>query len=302
MSMNVTHICRFTAPDGSPQVGVVAGDNVYALPGAVFAELVLHLEDAPDATYDELEAATGTPAVCSWAALETGTAAGYRLLVPLDEQEVWAAGVTYQRSAQAREDESQQSGIYDRVYAAERPELFFKATASRTAGSGEAVYIRSDARWNVPEPELALLVGPRGTILGYSAGNDVSSRDIEGANPLYLPQAKVYARCCGLGPAIRLRRDGPDAQNLPIRLQIERGGAVVFSGETSTARMKRMPEELVRYLMLDNTFPNGAYLLTGTGIVPGDDVTLEAGDDVTITIDGIGALRNRVERAPGAGI
>jgi 2-dehydro-3-deoxy-D-arabinonate dehydratase len=300
--MNVTHVCRFTAPGSSPRLGVVAENNVYALPAATFADLVRELEDSPDAAYARLEAATTTPAVCSWTALETGAVAGYRLLAPLDTQEVWAAGVTYQRSAQAREDESQQSGIYDRVYAAERPELFFKATASRTAGSGEAVYIRSDARWNVPEPELALLVGPRGTILGYSAGNDVSSRDIEGANPLYLPQAKVYARCCGLGPALRLVRDGPDAQNLPIRLQIERGGAVVFSGETSTARMKRTPEELVRYLMLDNTFPNGAYLLTGTGIVPGDDFTLEAGDDVTITIDGIGALRNRVERAPGAGI
>lgn len=300
--MNATHICRFTAPDRLPQVGVVAGDSVYALPGVAFADLVVHLEDAPDAAYAQLEVATTTPAVYSWPALETGAAAGYRLLAPLDEQEVWAAGVTYQRSAQAREDESRQSGIYHRVYAAERPELFFKAAASRTVGSGEAVYIRSDARWNVPEPELALLVGPRGTILGYSAGNDVSSRDIEGANPLYLPQAKVYARCCGLGPAIRLVRDGPDARNLPIRLQIERGGAVVFSGETNTARMKRTPEELVRYLLLDNTFPHGAYLLTGTGIVPGDDFTLEAGDDVAITIDGIGALRNRVERAPGAGL
>ncbi len=295
-------ICRFTGPDGTPRLGVIGEDRVSVLPVSSLGALLQELEAAPGAAYARLEAASTAPPVCAWSALEMGTASGYRLLPPLDDQEVWAAGVTYERSARAREDESQQSGIYDRVYAAARPEIFFKAAASRTVGSGDAVYIRSDARWNVPEPELALLVGPKGTILGYTVGNDVSSRDIEGANPLYLPQAKVYARCCGLGPAIRLRQGGPDPLALAIHLRIEREGAIVFSGDTGTARMKRTPEELVRYLMLDNVFAQGAYLLTGTGIVPGDDFTLEAGDDVTISIDGVGALRNRVERAPGAGV
>jgi 2-dehydro-3-deoxy-D-arabinonate dehydratase len=294
------HICRYADAEGAQLVGVVVGDQVFSVARADLSALIQALETAPDATYAQLdEAAHGRP-VCRWTELEAGSAAGCRLLAPLDQQEVWAAGVTYQRSARAREDESQQSGIYDRVYAAERPELFFKATASRTVGHGDVLYIRSDAQWNVPEPELAVLVGPQGGILGYTVGNDVSSRDIEGANPLYLPQAKVYARCCGLGPAVRLRRGGPDAQALPVHLRIEREGALVFQGDTSTAQLKRSLGDLTRYLMLDNVFPHGVFLLTGTGIVPEDAFTLEAGDTVAISIDGIGTLRNRIERAAGA--
>jgi 2-dehydro-3-deoxy-D-arabinonate dehydratase len=294
------HICRYANADGAQLVGVVVDDQVYSVASADLSALFRVLETAADATYAQLDAAANGRPVCRWSALEVGSAAGYRLLAPLDQQEVWAAGVTYQRSARAREDESQQSGIYDRVYAAERPELFFKATASRTVGHGDVLYIRSDARWNVPEPELAVLVGPQGGILGYTVGNDVSSRDIEGANPLYLPQAKVYARCCGLGPAILLRRDGPDAQALPIHLRIERAGSLVFQGDVSTAQLKRSLADLARYLMLDNVFPHGVFLLTGTGIVPEDTFTLEAGDTVEISIDGIGRLWNRIERAAGA--
>lgn len=293
-------ICRYSDLDGITRLGVVVDDGVHTLDISSLGHLFAALETAPDATYARCEAAAAGQPVCRWADLEAGNAGGYRLLPPLDEQEVWAAGVTYQRSAQAREDESKGSGVYDRVYVAERPEIFFKAGASRTVGSGETLFIRSDSRWNVPEPELALVVGPQGKIVGYTVGDDVSSRDIEGANPLYLPQAKVYARCCGLGPAITLAHGGPDPRDLPIRLTIRRAGAVVFAGDTSTARMKRTPEELVRYLMLDNVFANGAFLLTGTGIVPGDDFTLEAGDDVTISVTGIGDLRNHIERAPGA--
>jgi 2-dehydro-3-deoxy-D-arabinonate dehydratase len=293
-------ICRYAGPNGEPAIGVVIADQVFAAHYPALSPLLEHLENDSDGAYASLETRAAGRPVCSWSALQGGAAAGHRLLVPLDEQEVWAAGVTYQRSAAAREGESQQSGIYDRVYGADRPEIFFKAAASRTVGSGEAVYIRSDAHWNVPEPELALLVGPRGTILGYTVGNDVSSRDIEGANPLYLPQAKVYARCCGLGPAILLGRGAPAATALPIHLRIDRQGTEVFRGDTGTASMKRTPEELVRYLMLDNVFPHGAFLLTGTGIVPGDEFTLAPGDEVTITIGGVGTLRNPVERAPGA--
>ena len=295
-------VCRFADADRSPQLGVVVDGYVYSFPGASLTRLIEEMEADPDAMNHRLHMAATEPALCAWSDLETDMAGDYRLLAPIDGQEVWAAGVTYRRSAQAREDESKQSGIYDRVYAAERPELFFKATASRTVGSGGNVYIRSDSHWNVPEPELAVLVGPGGTILGYTVGNDVSSRDIEGANPLYLPQAKVYARCCGLGPAIVLARDVADAQSLPIHLRIERQGAVAFSGDTSTANLKRSPDALVRYLMLDNVFPQGVFLLTGTGIVPDDAFTLQAGDAVSISIDGIGTLRNGIERAPGAGV
>src|SRR5579859_2808720 len=218
------------------------------------------------------------------------------LLPPIGKQEVWAAGVTYFRSRAARMEESKTAGggdFYDRVYHAERPELFFKATASRVVGHRGKVAIRSDAKWSVPEPELALLCSPAGKITGYTIGNDMSSRDIEGENPLYLPQAKVYNRSCALGPGILLRRE-----NLPettrISISIERGGQPAFSGETTLAQMKRKPQELVEYLYRDQTFPHGAFLLTGTGIVPPDSFTLEKGDVIRISIDGIGTLVNPV--------
>ncbi len=218
------------------------------------------------------------------------------LLRPTDEQEVWAAGVTYERSRVAREEESAGSGIYDRVYAAARPEIFFKATPSRVVGPYEAVAVRSDSQWNVPEPELALVINQQLELIGFTIGNDMSSRDIEGENPLYLPQAKVYARCCALGPVITLRDAIADPRRLMLRLTIERGGVPIFVGEISTASMVRTFEDLIAYLGRDNLFPQGVVLLTGTGIVPPDEVSLDARDAVTIAIEGIGELHNPVVR------
>jgi 2-dehydro-3-deoxy-D-arabinonate dehydratase len=219
-----------------------------------------------------------------------------QVLAPIGTQEVWAAGVTYYRSRSARMEESKSAGggdFYDRVYSADRPELFFKSTASRVAGPGSHVRIRSDAKWNVPEPELTLVINQHGQIIGYTVGNDMSSRDIEGENPLYLPQAKVYDRSCALGPCILVT---PDAlpTTTPIRLEILRGGTAAFSAEITLAELKRAPTQLVEYLFRDNSFPAGAFLMTGTGIVPPDSFTLATGDRIRITIDPIGTLENDV--------
>ena len=222
--------------------------------------------------------------------------ASAKILAPIGNQEVWAAGVTYYRSRSARMEESKSAGggdFYDRVYAAERPELFFKATASRVSGPGDHVRIRGDSAWSVPEPELALLINPRGQIVGTTVANDMSSRDIEGENPLYLPQAKVYDRSCALGPSILIGSE-PLAATTPIRLEILRHGISEFSGATTLAELKRAPSTLVEYLFRDNSFPFGAFLLTGTGIVPPDSFTLAAGDRIRITIDPIGTLENDV--------
>ena len=222
------------------------------------------------------------------------------LLAPLDRQEVWAAGVTYERSRVARMDETQGAErFYDLVYDAERPELFFKATPSRVAGPNAPVRIRADATWNVPEPEVAVLFSPRLEVVGYTIGNDMSSRDIEGQNPLYLPQAKVYRECCALGPVIWLDDDPPEHRALKLTLMIERRGAVAFAGETSTASMKRRFAELGRWLARDNVFASGVFLLTGTGLVPPNDFTLQAGDVVRITVPEIGTLGNPVVQQRG---
>jgi 2-dehydro-3-deoxy-D-arabinonate dehydratase len=219
------------------------------------------------------------------------------LRAPVDFQEVWAAGVTYERSKVARMEESAGGGdFYDRVYAAERPELFCKATGGhRVAGPGAPIRVRRDSAWNVPEPEMTLVLSSAGKIVGVTVGNDVSSRDIEGENPLYLPQAKVYDGACALGPMIRILDDELDLRNLPIRLTIMRGGDTAFEAETTTARMKRTPEELAAYLFRELSFPEGAFLMTGTGIVPPDDFSLQSGDVVTIAIGGVGTLTNPVE-------
>jgi 2-dehydro-3-deoxy-D-arabinonate dehydratase len=215
-------------------------------------------------------------------------------LPPLESQEVWAAGVTYLRSREARMEEStREADVYDRVYDAARPELFFKASAHRVVGHGAAVRIRADSSWNVPEAELALAVNCHGEIFGYSIGNDMSSRSIEGENPLYLPQAKIYDGSCALGPCLLLA-DGPLAPSTLISLRITRARAEVFGGSTRLAQMKRQPGELVEYLFRESTFPNGCYLLTGTGIVPERDFTLAPGDEIEITIEPIGTLTNRV--------
>jgi len=218
------------------------------------------------------------------------------LLPPIGEQEVWAAGVTYHRSRSARMEEAKEAGggdFYDRVYSAARPELFFKATAHRVAGSGQAVRIRSDSKWNVPEPELALAINAAGKVIGYTVGNDMSSRDIEGENPLYLPQAKVYDQSCGLGPGI-LVSGGMLSGTTEINMKIVRDGSSVFAGITHLSELKRKPQELIEFLFRDNSFPRGCFLLTGTGIVPPDDFTLAAGDEIRITIEPIGTLVNTV--------
>ena len=218
-----------------------------------------------------------------------------RLLPPVERQEVWAVGVTYLRSKKARMEESDFSATaYDRVYDAPRPELFFKAMPHKVVGHAESVGIRKDAKWNVPEPELAFVINSRGRIVGFTIGNDMSSRDIEGENLLYLPQAKIYDRSCALGPFIRVGADETEARTWSIRLQIQRGQKTVFEGKTSVANIKRNFDELVSYLFRSQTFPDGAILLTGTGIVPADDFTLAAGDIIRIEISGIGALENSV--------
>jgi len=217
-------------------------------------------------------------------------------LAPIGSQEVWAAGVTYYRSRDARMEEAKSAGggdFYDRVYSAERPELFFKATPHRVVGPNQPVAIRSDAKWSVPEPELTLLLTPTGKISGYTIGNDMSSRDIEGENPLYLPQAKVYNRSCALGPCILVNENElPGATE--IRLEIVRRNQPVYEGSTTLASLKRKPKVLAEFLFRDNAFPQGCFLLTGTGIVPPDDFTLAQGDEIRITIPPIGTLVNPV--------
>ncbi|WP_337042253.1 fumarylacetoacetate hydrolase family protein [Emticicia sp. 17c] len=219
------------------------------------------------------------------------------LLPPIVSQEVWASGVTYLRSKNARMEESKDAGggdFYDRVYAADRPEIFFKATAARTVGHTQGVKIRRDSKWNVPEPELTLFVNSKGDIAGYTIGNDMSSRDIEGENPLYLPQAKSYDKSAAIGPCI-LVLPQPIAKETEIRLLIEREGVGVFSQATHLSQMKREFAELVRYLTFDCSFPHGCFLMTGTGIVPPDSFSLIKGDTIHITIDPIGTLINTVE-------
>jgi 2-dehydro-3-deoxy-D-arabinonate dehydratase len=216
------------------------------------------------------------------------------LQAPIGNQEVWAAGVTYCRSRSARIEESQGGGdFYDRVYSAERPELFFKSMPHKVVGPLGKVKIRSDASWSVPEPELALLVSPKAEILGYTIGNDMSSRDIEGANPLYLPQAKVYDASCGLGPCVLIQNE-PISRSTAIKMDIVRHGEVSFTGTTCLTELKRDLQTLVDYLFRDHTFLHGCYLLTGTGIVPPDAFTLHAQDEIRISIDGIGTLINTV--------
>ena len=213
--------------------------------------------------------------------------------VPLDAQEVWAAGVTYQISEEARESESGMPEMYLDVYDADRPELFFKATPGRTVGPGEAVGIRADAEWSVPEPELGVVLY-EGEIVGYTIGNDMSSRDIEGENPLYLPQAKVYDRSCSIGPCVRSADSLDDPHDLKMWMSIERAGGVVFEDSTTTAKMARSVEELVDYYTRHNAVPERAVLLTGTSLVPEDNFTLQSGDVVEIGIEEIGVLRNAV--------
>jgi 2-dehydro-3-deoxy-D-arabinonate dehydratase len=218
------------------------------------------------------------------------------LVTPIGTQDVWAAGVTYYRSRDARMDESRSSGgatFYDRVYEADRPELFFKSTAQRVVAPGGVVRVRRDSKWSVPEPELVLVISAAGQVVGYTVGNDMSARDIEGENPLYLPQAKLYDGSCSVGPAV-LFTDEPLPTTTAIRLRIVRNGTAAFEGETTTGQIKRGFDELAGWLYRESTFPSGCYLFTGTGIVPPDEFTLASDDEISITIDGIGTLTNTV--------
>jgi 2-dehydro-3-deoxy-D-arabinonate dehydratase len=280
-------IAKLLNAHGLHAVGRVAGDYIE----------LLDMHSGPYNSLSMLLAADDVPKTLSELP-KTGERVAIReakLLAPIDAQEVWAAGVTYKRSQTARMEESEAAAsCYDRVYQSPRPEIFFKATPHRVRGTGDALRIRQDAKWNVPEPELALVLSPALKIVGFTIGNDMSSRDIEGDNPLYLPQAKMYNQCCGLGPWITLADAMPPQNEINISLRILRGNKPVFEQATSAGEMARTFEDLVQWLGRDNSFPAGAFLLTGTGIVPNSDFTLAPGDVVDITIAGIGTLSNTI--------
>ena len=275
-------LCRFEK-NGRAAVGVLTETGVGDLWGAGVQSLTQVLEHR--SLLDAINPA-GFPIIPFDVA---------KLLPPIEQQEVWAAGVTYLRSKKARMTESEFSAsAYDRVYEAERPEIFFKSLPEKVSGPGGLVGIRRDAKWNVPEPELALVINSKKELVGFTIGNDMSSRDIEGENLLYLPQAKVYKHACALGPCILTGISEEQARQWTISLRIERGGSEVFSGQTSVSQIKRSFSELIDFVFRSQEFPNGVVLLTGTGVVPGDDFTLNAGDVVGINISGIGTLENTV--------
>lgn len=283
MAGTVTHLVRHLA-DGVPQVGVRSDGVVRPVPGVgSMAEL---LGQSLAAARDRVLAAAGEPGV---------PVADVRLLPPVDGlTEVWASGVTYERSMDARVEESQTQDVYSRVYAADRPELFFKSVAWRVVTDGEPIAVRPDCSVTVPEPELAVVVAATGEVLGYTVCDDVSSRDIEGENPLYLPQAKVYAGSCALATGIRPAWEVPDWSRLDVSVAVLRDGATVFEGTTSTARMRRTVDELVECLFRAQDFPAGAVLSTGTGLVPDLEFTLRPGDVVDVVVEEVGTLSNPV--------
>lgn len=293
-------IVRYWDPaPAAAALGVVQGDEVVALSG-LFPKAPASFENLLAAAAQHgttalemiMQADLSQAARIPYAAMDTppDRSRPY-LLQPVVAEEIWAAGVTYERSRHARKEESVVGDIYERVYDADRPELFFKATPSRCVGPNQVVGLRSDSRWLVPEPEIALVINQKLEIVGYTLGNDMSARDIEGANPLYLPQAKVFAAGCSVGPAILLREAGDEAP-FPIACSVQRGGREVFRGETSTASMHRTFSDLVQYLGRCNTLPAITILLTGTGIVPPDEFGLQANDLIEISSPLIGTLRN----------
>jgi 2-dehydro-3-deoxy-D-arabinonate dehydratase len=274
------------------RVGTAQGSRLACGPLAAGPDALL----AAGTTLDALLA--GPPGAFARAAATTGgdpLEAGTTVLAPVQGQEVWAAGVTYASSRAARNEESGGADHYDRVYAAERPELFFKAAPGRARGPNAPVGVREDSGWDVPEPELAVVADARGDIVAYTIGNDVSSRSIEGENPLYLPQAKVYRGSCALGPALVPVAEAPRPEEMEISLRILRDGRESFAGSTPVSLLRRAPEELVDWLFRAQDFPAGVVLLTGTSIIPAAEFTLRAGDEVRITITGLGELVNTVE-------
>jgi 2-dehydro-3-deoxy-D-arabinonate dehydratase len=280
-------LCRFLSSQRETRIGLLTAENqVLDLSGVGMNNLTFLLET--EGALEQLK-------ILSQQNLARFSLNQIQLLSPVERQEVWAAGVTYLRSKEARMEESNFSAnAYDRVYSAPRPEIFFKSLPEKVVGPGEPVGIRTDAQWNVPEPELALVINSQGTIVGYTIGNDMSSRDIEGENLLYLPQAKIYHRSCAVGPCIVVGSTETVARTWTITLQIYRGGGIIFEGQTTVNQIKRRFEELVSYLYRSQTFPHGAVLLTGTGIVPGDGFTLQLDDRVRIEVNGIGMLENTV--------
>ncbi len=278
----MTLLVRYSHGGDAPRVGALRDDAVAPLP---FDSLAAALRIPVAELRQAVDAALGGPTV---------PLADARLLAPVDAQEVWAAGVTYLRSRDARLEESGGADAYSRVYVADRPELFFKSAGWRVVAPGESIGVRADSGWNLPEPEIAVVVNAHGEIAGFTAGDDVSSRDIEGENTLYLPQAKVYERSCALGPGIRPAWELPEQPVFEIALTVTRGGDVVEQGSTDTAQMVRGFADLVGWLTRALDFPDGAVLMTGTGIVPSSDFSLQAGDVVSITVDGVGVLANPV--------
>lgn len=280
-------IAKVELPGGGQGAAVIAGGNAQPLKWSSSCRSladILHADNPRELAAGLVDKQAASVPV-----------AQLKLLPPIDRQEVWAAGVTYKRSQVARMEESETGAShYDRVYSAARPELFFKATPHRVAGPGQPVRIRTDTKWSVPEPELALVISPAMKLIGFTAGNDMSARDIEGENPLYLPQAKVYNDCCGLGPCILLPEEPLNRPETRITLTIARGGKEVFRGQTNVDQMARSFDDLIGWLGKDNSFPQGVILLTGTGVVPPNDFSLAAGDEVSIDITGIGTLTNPV--------
>ena len=277
-------LCRFKTAEGAVRIGrLQEGETVADLTASGFESLTALLEDAEARAQAEAAEAPSVPLT------------EVSLLTPVERQEVWAAGVTYLRSKKARMEESDFSAnAYDQVYDAPRPEIFFKSLPEKVVHPGEPVGIRADATWNVPEPELTLVVNSRKELVGVSIGNDMSSRDIEGENLLYLPQAKMYERACAIGPCIVTGADETAIRQWTIGVEIIRNEDTVFSGDTSINNIKRTFDELLDYLGRSQSFPHGAMLLTGTGVVPGDEFTLAAEDRIRITISGIGTLENPV--------
>jgi len=299
-------ICRFYLPPGEVRLGAIQDGMVYDLTSTGHEELIsmealfrFSARPGVDLLKRVKEALEALPPIYSFSHLDVAPDPSRpHLLSPVDSQEIWAAGVTYLRSQQARSGESTAPSVYDMLYDAERPELFLKATPDRVAGANDYICIRSDAKSNSPEPELTLALNPKLDLLGFLVGNDMGARDIEAENPMYLPQAKVFYRSCALGPAITLAQTVENSSDLNISCVVRRGLEVIFQGEVSTSRLKRSFRELISFLGRDNRFPNGVFLMTGTGIIPPEGFTLLEGDLVEISIEGLGTLRNPVCYVP----